>query len=216
MKIAPSILTADFSILEKELKSISDADLIHVDIMDGNFVPNISFGPYISSIISKKTNLFLDFHLMVMDPLKWIDKFSFHNTNNITIHYESNDIDLALNKIRENNIKCGLSIKPNTKVLDIEKYLNFIDVVLVMSVEPGFGGQKFIENSIDKIKELVNIRNNINNKFIIQVDGGVNGENIEKLYNAGCDIVVIGSYLFNMLDRNTQIKKLKDKIGGIK
>lgn len=209
MLIAPSILTSNFLELKKELDSISNSDLIHVDIMDGHFVPNISFGPYISKLIASSTNLGLDFHLMVSDPVKWIDLFNFENTNNITIHFEANDILETIEKIKKNNIKVGLSIKPDTNVKEIIHLLDKIDLVLVMSVEPGFGGQKFIEKSIDKVKELNRIREYKKYNYIIEVDGGVNNLNIVELKKANCDMVVVGSYLFNLYNRKEEIEKLK-------
>lgn len=210
MLIAPSILTSNFLELKKELASISNSDLIHVDIMDGHFVPNISFGPYISKLIASSTKLKLDFHLMVSEPVKWVDLFNFKNTHNITIHYEANNILEAINKIKANNIKVGVSIKPNTKVKEIIDLLDKIDLVLVMSVEPGFGGQKFIRSAIDKVKELDNIRKkNKKYNYIIEVDGGVNNTNILELKDVNCDMVVVGSYLFNFENRKEEIKKLK-------
>ena len=209
MKIAPSILTANFTNLKEEINSISEADLIHIDIMDGNFVENISFGPAITKQLSKISKIDLDVHLMVIDPLKWIDKFSFENTKYITVHYESNDFVKALKKIENNKIKKGISIKPKTPVSKIKKYLKEVDLVLVMSVEPGFGGQKFIDNSVDKIIELNNLRKKYNYNYVIEVDGGINGDTANIVKEAGVDVSVIGSYLFNQTNRNETIKKLR-------
>ena len=209
MKIAPSVLTADFTDLENELKSIKTADYLHLDIMDGHFVPNISFGPAISKMISKKTNLPLDIHLMVTNPYQWIDAFTFKNTKYITIHVESNDVRKTIDKIKSNHIKLGLSVKPKTKVDELLPYISEIDLVLVMTVEPGFGGQSFMHDMMDKVKELVEIRKKFNLSFEIEVDGGINDQTIEIARLSGVDVCVAGSYLFNLKDRKKGILSLK-------
>ena len=209
MKIAPSILTADFTKLGLELKSISSADYIHIDIMDGNFVPNISFGPAINKQIAAITEIPLDVHLMVLDPLKWIDEFSVPNVEFITVHYESNNYKKALEQIRRNQIKTGLSIKPKTKVEEIYEELKNIDMVLIMSVEPGFGGQKFMEDQLEKVRKLVKYREQNNLNFLIEIDGGINGETYMKAKAAGVDIAVAGSYVFNNKDRNHIIESMR-------
>ena len=209
MKIAPSVLTADFTDLENELKSIETADYLHLDIMDGHFVPNISFGPAISKMISKKTNLPLDIHLMVTNPYQWIDAFTFKNTKYITIHVESNDVRKTMDKIKSNHIKLGLSVKPKTKVDELLPYISEVDLVLVMTVEPGFGGQSFMHDMMDKVKELVEIRKKFNLSFEIEVDGGINDQTIEIARLSGVDVCVAGSYLFNLKDRQKGILSLK-------
>ncbi|MBE0700671.1 MAG: ribulose-phosphate 3-epimerase [Acholeplasmataceae bacterium] len=201
MKIAPSILTADFTRLRRELKTIKTADFLHLDIMDGHFVPNISFGPSLSKQISQITKLPLDIHLMVSEPLKWIDDFSFEKTKYITIHVESDQPHEAIKAIRKNLIGVGVSIKPKTPVSAIADMLDQVDLVLVMTVEPGFGGQAFIPESLDKVKELVRIRKEKDLKFDIEVDGGINHNTIHFCKDAGVDIVVVGSFLFNQIDR---------------
>lgn len=210
MLVAPSILTADFSNLKQELKSINKADFIHLDIMDGHFVPNISFGPHISECISKETKIPLDTHLMVTDPLNWIDKFSIGKTKFITIHFEANNPEAAIKKIKANQIIPGISIKPDTKVSEIKHLLKDVGLVLVMSVEPGFGGQKFMPKALKKISELRMLREELKLNFIIEVDGGINEETAELCQIAGADMVVAGSYVFNSKNRNKTIKKLKE------
>ncbi len=210
MKVAPSILTADFLNLAKELKTIKSADSFHIDIMDGNFVPNISFGPYITKLTNDFTQTPLDIHLMVDWPDFWIDKFNLNNTHNITFHFESkSDVNQTISKIKETGKKVGISIKPSTEVKAIIPFLSKIDIVLVMSVEPGFGGQKFISNALNKICELAEFRKKHHLNFEIEVDGGVDQTNISAIKQAGADIVVAGSYIFNQADRAAAISSLK-------
>jgi ribulose-phosphate 3-epimerase len=209
MKIAPSVLTADFTNLKEELSSIDNADLIHLDIMDGHFVPNISFGPFISKQIEKNTHLPLDVHLMVTDPLKWIDDFSFDQTKYITIHAEANHVSEAISLIRKNNIHVGLSIKPKTHIRALIPYLNEVNLILIMTVEPGFGGQTFMYEMLDKVKELVKIRKENKLNFLIEVDGGINSETILNCKDALVDICVVGSYIFNSNNRKKVIDDLR-------
>ena len=209
MKIAPSVLTADFTQLNEELKSIESADYVHLDIMDGHFVPNISFGPAIAKQIGNATDLPLDIHLMVSDPINWIDLFAIKNTEFITIHVEANDISDAIDKIKGHHIGVGLSIKPNTPITDLLPYLDQAKLILIMTVEPGFGGQSFINEMMDKVRELVRIRDERKLFFGIEVDGGVNEETIEFCREAGVDIVVAGSYLFDQKDRKKGILSLR-------
>ena len=210
MKVAPSILTADFLNLAKELNTIKSADRFHIDIMDGNFVPNISFGPYITKLTNNFTSVPLDIHLMVDWPDFWIDKFNLSKTYNITFHFEcKSDVNQTISKIKEAGKKVGISIKPSTEVKEIIPLLSKIDIVLVMSVEPGFGGQKFIQNALNKISELADFRKKHHLNFEIEVDGGVDQTNISAIKQAGADIVVAGSYIFNQADREAAISSLK-------
>ena len=206
MIIAPSILNCNFLNLEKELKKIKTADLIHLDIMDGHFVPNISFGMDISKQISNFPNIFFDIHLMISDPIKYIDKFIFKNTKYITIHSEIKNYKEVITYLKSKNVKVGISLKPNTPVDNILDILDKIDLVLVMSVEPGFGGQKFIEKMYEKVSLLNDIRKNKNLNFLIEVDGGINFEIAKKLKLNGADSVVVGSFLF----KQKNIKKAID------
>ena len=209
MLVAPSILTANFTRLHEDIDKIQTADYIHLDIMDGHFVPNISFGPHISRNINHITNIPLDVHLMVTDPLYWVDQFALEKVEFITIHIEANDTEETLKKIKEKGIKTGISIKPNTKVYDIVPFLNDIDLVLVMTVEPGFGGQSFMEDMMDKVKELVELRKQKKLHFIIEVDGGISDQTIDVCKNSGVDMVVAGSYVFNHKSPKEAIENLK-------
>ncbi|MFA5560957.1 MAG: ribulose-phosphate 3-epimerase [Acholeplasmataceae bacterium] len=209
MKIAPSILTADFTNLADEIKSVSSADYLHIDIMDGHFVPNISFGPAITKAISKIAKIDLDVHLMVKDPLFWIDRFAFDNTTYITVHVESERVHEAIKAIKDKNIKAGISLKPNTPVAFVSPLLGEIDLVLVMTVEPGFGGQLFMSDMLDKVKELVKLREKYNLNFVIEVDGGINEKTALLCKEVGVDIVVAGSFLFKLENRKEGIEKLR-------
>lgn len=209
MKIAPSVLTANFTNLEQEIKSIQTADYIHLDIMDGHFVPNISFGPAISKQIEAVTHLPIDVHLMVTDPLKWIPQFVFSQTKYITIHIESNHVQESVLTIQKEHVGVGIAIKPKTPVRAIIPYLNDVSLILVMTVEPGFGGQSFMGDMMDKVRELVKLRKENGLNFVIEIDGGVNDETAKIAKESGVDIVVAGSYLFNMEDRAKGIEVLK-------
>ncbi|MDR2867308.1 MAG: ribulose-phosphate 3-epimerase [Acholeplasmatales bacterium] len=207
MICSPSILSADFKNLEKELKSIQNSQLIHLDIMDGNFVPNISFGPAISSQVASLTKQPLDIHLMIFDPLPWIERFIFPTTKYITVHGESKNALNALKLIKEKGIKAGICLKPKTKVHDMLNLINLADLVLVMTVEPGFSGQAFLLNPSLKIEELIRYRKANKLNFVIEVDGGINNETIKKVANA--DIVVMGSYLFSQKNRQKIINDIQ-------
>ncbi|MCF7930700.1 MAG: ribulose-phosphate 3-epimerase [Acholeplasmataceae bacterium] len=209
MKIAPSILTADFANLSQEIKSVESADYLHIDIMDGHFVPNISFGPAITYQISKISALPLDVHLMVTNPIKWVDQFAKSKPKFITIHTEANRVAETIKSIESHHIGVGLSIKPVTPVDDLLPFLDHVKLVLVMTVEPGFGGQSFIYEALNKVKELVKIRKANNYDFEIEVDGGINTETIKNCRDAGVDIAVAGSYLFNQKDREKGIASLR-------
>ena len=212
-KIAPSILSADFGNLNKEIQLInkSCAYSIHVDVMDGVFVPNISFGQPIVKTLSLISNKPLDVHLMIIDPLKFIDEFVFDNTLNITIHYESTkNIEETLNYIKSKNIKSGLAIKPNTNINEIESYIQKVDVLCLMSVNPGFSGQNFIENTYNRLKQLRKLIEKKRLSTLIQIDGGVNNTNAKKLFKLGADILVSGNYIFKSANPNKVIEYLNN------
>lgn len=213
VKIAPSVLSADFAFLKEEIDSIKDggAEWIHYDVMDGHFVPNISFGYSILKNISKVTDMYLDVHLMISDPMKYVDEFIKANASLITFHIEAMENEEKtwelIKYLKHKNVDVGISIKPNTPVSAIEQYLEDIDLVLVMSVEPGFGGQSFMFDVLDKIAELALLK--LENHFLIEVDGGINEETGRMCVEAGADVLVAGSYVFNQEDRKKAIESLK-------
>lgn len=210
---APSILSADFSKLGEEVASVEKggADWIHVDAMDGHFVPNLTIGPMVVEALKKVTKLPLDCHLMVSRPEEWVDAFAKAGAHVITVHAEATaHLDRLIHQIQAAGCKAGVSINPATSLTAIEEVLDFVDLVLVMSVNPGFGGQKFIEKSLEKIANLREIRED--RKFLIEVDGGVSAKNIQSLHDAGAEIFVAGNAIFGEKDRATAIKKLKEEI----
>ena len=212
-KVAPSVLSADFGNLNNEIQLInkSSAYSIHVDVMDGVFVPNISFGQPIVKTLSLISNKPLDVHLMIVDPIKFIDEFVFDNTLNITIHYEStNKIEETLDYIKSKNIKSGLAIKPNTEIDEIESYIQKVDILCLMSVNPGFSGQNFIENTYTKLKQLRKLIEKKKLSTLIQIDGGVNNTNAKKLFRLGADILVSGNYIFKSANPNKVIEYLNN------
>lgn len=212
MKVAPSILAANFAYLAKEIKRVTDAkvEYLHIDIMDGHFVPNISFGPDIVKQMRAETNIFFDVHLMITNPKEYLNSFVNAGSNSITYHYETNVNHLEMIElIHQKNNKCGLSIKPKTDPKEIIPYLNKIDLVLVMSVEPGFGGQKFMPDSLEKIKFLKNYREANNLNYQIEVDGGINLETAKLVKEAGADIVVAGTYLFKSDDFTNKVEEIE-------
>jgi ribulose-phosphate 3-epimerase len=212
--IAPSILSADFSKLGDEVRSVEKggADWIHVDVMDGHFVPNLTIGPLVVKALRPVTSLPLDCHLMVADPAQWIDEFADAGANSITVHVEATaHIDRVLHHIKDRGCRAGVSLNPGTPLVMIEEVLDVIDLVLVMSVNPGFGGQHFIDSAVPKIKRLVEMREK--RKFQIEVDGGVKASNIAMLAQAGVDVFVAGSAIFESKDRTQSIQALREAIG---
>ena len=213
--LAPSILAADFSNLTQQIRAVElgHADIIHCDIMDGNFVPNISFGPMIISTVNKITKLPLDVHLMIKNPDKFISAFIEAGADFITVHQEEVvHLDKVLNLIKELGAKAGIAINPSTPIESILPILHLADLVLVMSVNPGFGGQSFIDYTLDKVKKLAKIKNENKYKYFIEVDGGINAKNIKLVKEAGCDILVAGSAVFQNEDITATTTILKNLI----
>lgn len=211
IKIAPSVLSADFSKLGEELAAIEKTgnEFIHLDVMDGVFVPNITFGAPIIKALRKNSGLIFDVHLMIIDPDKYVDDFAGAGADYITVHFESEgDTEKTLKRIKERGVKAGIVIKPKTQVSEIEHLLPLADMVLVMSVEPGFGGQSFMPDSIDKIARLDALRKEHGYNYLIEVDGGINNETIVPCAKAGLDVAVAGSSVFNKPDYKAAIDGL--------
>ena len=213
IKIAPSLLAADFTKLGKEVESLNSpqAYMLHLDIMDGIFVPNISFGYDIVKQIRPISSLIFDVHLMISNAPNYIDKFADAGANSITVHYEAVDnIPAILSYIRSKGISAAISVKPATPIEEIAEYLPLMDMLLIMSVEPGFGGQKYIPSSTEKIALAKNLISSKGLRTSIQVDGGVNAANIASVYKAGADIAVAGTAVFGKSDRNKAINELME------
>jgi ribulose-phosphate 3-epimerase len=213
IKISPSILSADFSQLGNEIKRLEEAgaDMIHVDVMDGHFVPNLTIGPPVIKSLRKYTNLIFDVHLMISPVHKYIKDFADAGANIITIHPEATEnLKESINLIRSLNKKVGVSLNPDSKIDLIKDILKDIDLVLIMSVHPGFGGQKFIPDVIEKIEKLKLIKNEKNFNFDIEVDGGINFENSKSVIEAGANILVSGTTIFK--SNNGDIKKNIDTL----
>ena len=212
VKIAPSILSADFSKLGEDIEKIdkAGADFIHIDVMDGNFVHNISFGLPVIKSIRDKTKKVFDVHLMIEEPSRYIDDFIEAGADIITIHYEADrHIDRSINYIKSKGKKAAVSLNPGTPVSVLKDIIGSLDMVLIMSVNPGFGGQKFIPYTLNKIKEVKEMSYEINPTLLIEVDGGIDKNNVKEIINAGANVIVAGSAVFNGGNIEANIKKLR-------
>ena len=212
--VSPSLLSSNLSDLNSEMKNLvlNGADFAHVDVMDGCFVNNIAFGPSFVSSLKKCSSLPLDVHLMINKPIKYIDKFIEAGSEYITIHVETittEEFDIIEKKVHDNNLNLGITLRPSTSLETIYPYLDKVDLILVMSVEPGFSGQKFIPSSLNRLDTLNKLRKENNYKYLLEIDGGVDNTNFKDCINYGVDIIVSGSYLFsgNMKEKIKEFKK---------
>ncbi len=215
--LAPSILAADLSNLGQQIRlaELGGADWIHCDIMDGHFVPNISFGPIIVKAARRSTKLPLDVHLMIEHPEKYIEQFAEAGANSITVHQEAViHLNRTVQHLKELNVKAGVSINPSTPVNTLRDIAEYIDMVLIMSVNPGFGGQTFIPNSLRRVKELVKLRDEMKANFLIEIDGGIDKHTIKSAQNAGCDVLVAGSAIFKADNITAAALELKNLINS--
>ena len=211
--IAPSVLSADFANLQKDIEMInrSDADWFHIDIMDGVFVPNISYGFPVLKAIQKYAKKPLDVHLMIIDPDRYLQDFKHAGAENITVHIEAcTHLHRTLHAIKDLGCKAGVAINPHSPISLLEDSIEDIDIVCLMSVNPGFGGQKFIDNTYKKIKELLSMASERNNGLLIEIDGGVSNQNALKLLQAGANVLVAGNSVFSANDPLIEIAALKN------
>ena len=216
IQISPSILSADFSQLGNEIKRLEEggADMIHVDVMDGHFVPNLTIGPPVIKALRKQCSIKFDVHLMISPVHKYIEAYADAGADIITIHPEATDnLEQSISKIKSLNKKVGVSLNPESKLDLITKYLEKIDLVLIMSVNPGFGGQKFMPEVLDKVKQLKEIKSKRNMNFDIEIDGGINFDNCQSVIEAGANILVSGTTVFKSnngdIKKNINLLKLK-------
>lgn len=215
MLISPSVLGCDLSRLAEEAATVSSSAMLHLDVMDGVFVPNISFGMPVIKALRKHSSLFFDVHLMIADPLPYVERFAEAGADLITVHYEAENAVASLKKIRELGKKAGLSVKPGTPVEEIYPLLELCDLVLIMTVEPGFGGQAMIPECLEKAKKLQKFKQETGSDFLIEADGGITFDNLSSTGEYGVEVAVMGSAVFKIpaSERNAAIEKVSGKAG---
>ena len=217
IKIAPSLLSADFARLSEELDTVSNADLLHLDVMDGHFVPNITIGPLIVKALRPRTKLPFDCHLMISEPQKYIDRFLDAGADMISVHVEAEPhLQRALQMIRDGGAKAGIAINPATSAESLSAALDFCDYVLVMTVNPGFGGQKFLEPVVPKIRQISRLIRERGLQVEIEVDGGVDAKTAPVVVAAGASLLVAGSAVFGKPDRQKAMEEIRTAVSGVK